>query len=153
MLYSKHRIFVKYLGGAQLTKKMLSQSLELRKEIKDLKARIAKVEKRNDIVSDTVQSSNGFPYTQHNVGISGVSVRKYKLLNEYQKKLDEFMIKLLQLQNKIEDFIETLDDTVLRQIMRYRYIDGFGWVKIMHLMGYESESKARMKHDRFLEKI
>lgn len=153
MLYSKHRIFVKCLGGAQLTKKMLSQSLELRKEIKDLKARIAKVEKRNDIVSDTVQSSSGFPYTQHSVGITGASARKYELLKKYNKKLDRFMIKLLQMQNEIEDFIEDLEDADLRRIMRYRYIDGFGWIKIMHLMEYESESKARMKHDRFLEKI
>lgn len=153
MLYSKHCIFVKYLGGTQLTKEMLSQSLELRKEIEDLKSRIAKVEKQKDIVSDTVQSSSGFPYTKHNIGVTGVSARKYELLKEYNKKLNKFMIKLLQMQNEIEDFIETLDNAELRRIMRYRYIDGFGWIKIMHLMEYESESKARMRHDRFLEKI
>lgn len=136
-----------------MTKERLIQYCELKREIADLESRIRRTEERSDIVSDTVQTSSGFPYKQHAVGISGINVRKYMLLEIYNHKLQKFYERLLEMQNEIEDFIETIEDSALRQIMRYRYIDNFGWVKIMHLMDYESESKARMKHDRFLEKI
>ena len=135
-----------------LTKKMLVQYCELKKEIRDLANRIDNLEGRSDIVSDTVQTSAGFPYKQHIVGISGYNIKKNKLLNIYKYKLQNFSENLLEMQNSIEDNIEKIEDSALRQIMRYRYIDGYGWVKIMHLMDYTSESKARMKHDRFLEK-
>ena len=69
----------------------------------------------------------------------------------YENKLQEFYGKLFEEQNQIEDYIETIPQSNIRQIFRYRYIDGFNWLQIMHLMKYKSESTARMKHDRFLE--
>lgn len=40
----------------------------------------------------------------------------------------------------------------IRDIIRYRYNDNKTWIQIMFLMKYDSESKARMKLERFLEK-
>lgn len=136
-----------------LSKRILIQYCELKKETRDLTNRIEKLEEKYDIVSDTVQTSSGFPYKQHSIGITGYNAKKYRLLTIYRNKLRNFNDKLLEMQNTVEDEIEKIDDSALRQILRYRYIDGYGWIKIMHLMDYESESKARMKHDRFLEKI
>lgn len=136
-----------------MTKKTLKQYLYIKKEIKDLERRIKNLEKRSNIVSDTVLSSEGFPYTQHAVGISGVNEKKYTLLERYNIRLKVFKAKLEKMRDEVEEFIQTVDDSELRQILRYRYHDNYGWVKIMHLMDYESESKAKMKVERFLEKI
>lgn len=136
-----------------MTKKTLKQYLYIKREIKDLEKRIKNLEKKSDIVSDTVMSSEGFPYTQHAVGISGVNEKKYTLLERYNIRLKVFKTKLEKLTVEVEEFIQTVDDSELRQILRYRYHDNYSWVKIMHLMDYESEDKARKKCERFLEKI
>ncbi len=136
-----------------MNKKTLKQYLYIKKEIKDLERRIKNLEKRSNIVSDTVLSSGGFPYTQHAIGISGVNEKKYTLLERYNIRLKVFKAKLEKLAVEVEEFIQTVDDSELRQILRFRYHDNYSWVKIMHLMDYESESNAKMKVERFLEKI
>ena len=118
-----------------------------------MERRIKNLEKKSSIASDTVLSSSGFPYVQHAVGISGINEKKYTLLERYKVRLNVFKIKLEELTDEVEEFIQTVDDSELRQILRYRYHDNYSWVKIMHLMEYESESKARMMIERFLEKI
>lgn len=86
-------------------------------------------------------------------GISGVNVKKYDLLEKYELRLNAFKVILDNLRVEVEEFIQTIDDSELRRILRYRYHDRFSWVKIMHLMEYETESKAKMKVQRLLEKI
>ena len=70
----------------------------------------------------------------------------------YENKLQTFYDKLFEEQNKIEDYIEKIPQSNIRQIFRYRYIDGFSWNQIQVLMEYKHEDTARRKHDRFLEK-
>lgn len=52
-------------------KKKFEQYQSVQKEIEDLENRIEKIEKKSNIVSDTVQSSEGFPYSQHQVRNNG----------------------------------------------------------------------------------
>ena len=75
------------------------------------------------------------------------------MLDKYGIKLQAFKVLLEKLRNEVEEFIQTIEDSELRRILRYRYHDNFSWIKIMHLMEYDSESKARMKVERLLEKI
>ena len=86
-------------------------------------------------------------------GICGISAKKYVLLEKYEIRLKSFKLMLEELRLEVEEFIQTIEDSELRRILRYRYHDGFGWVKIMHLMEYSSEGKAKMKVERFFEKI
>lgn len=129
-----------------MTRNELVEYCDLKKEIEDLEKRIDKIHKLSEMVSDTVQ--NGY---KHRAVIYGVDLKRKRKLNMYENKLQEFYDKLFDEQNQIEDYIETIPQSNIRQIFRYRYIDGFNWLQIMHLMKYKSESTARMKHDRFLE--
>ena len=129
-----------------MTRNQLVEYCDLKKEIEDLEKRIDKIHKTSEMVSDTVQ--NGY---KHRAVIYGVDLKRKRKLNMYENKLQEFYDKLFEEQNQIEDYIETIPQSNIRQIFRYRYIDGFNWLQIMHLMKYKSESTARMKHDRFLE--
>ena len=130
-----------------MTKEELIEYCDLKKEIEDLKKRIDKIHKTTEMISDTVQ--NGY---KHRAVIFGVDLTRKRKLHAYEDKLQCFYDKLFEQQNKIEDYIESIPKSDTRQIFRYKYIDNFNWLQIMHLMGYNEESTARKKHDRFLEK-
>ena len=47
---------------------------------------------------------------------------------------------------------ETIEDSRIRRIMRYRYIDDLNWVQVAHRMGKNHTAEScRKAHDRFLE--
>lgn len=129
-----------------MTKEELIEYCDLKKEIEDLEKRIDKIHKTTEMISDTVQ--NGY---KHRAVIFGVDLIRKRKLHTYEDKLQCFYDKLFEQQNKIEDYIESIPKSDIRQIFRYKYIDNFNWLQIMHLMKYKAESTARMKHDRFLE--
>lgn len=54
---------------------------------------------------------------------------------------------------QIEYDLNKIEDTEIRQIIRYKYEDDLNWIQIMHKMDYPSESKARMKLERFLKNL
>ena len=129
-----------------MTKEDLTEYCDLKKEIEGLEKRIDKIHKTTEMVSDTVQ--NGY---KHRTVIFGIDLSRKRKLHMYEEKLKKFYNKLLEEQNKIEDYIETIPKSDIRQIFRYKYIDNLNWLQIMYQMKYKAESTARMKHDRFLE--
>lgn len=135
-----------------MNKKDLEQCTNLKKEITYLENKIEKLEQKSSITSDYVQT--GFIGKRKKVStIVGVDEKQQKRLSKYKTQLQSFKLQLDKKRAELEGFIEQIDDTELRMIIRYRYEDDFSWIKIMHLMKYNSESVARMKVERFLEKI
>lgn len=134
-----------------MTKEKLEQYAKLKKEIKYLENKISKLEKRNPMVADSVQI--GFIGKRKKIAtLSGIDGRHLDRISQYRNKLHNFKIKLQQMQIEIEEFIESIEDGDLRLILRYRYEENYSWIKIMHLMEYDEESKARKKVERFFEK-
>ena len=135
-----------------MNKKDLEQYVNLKREITYLENKINKLEQKSTITSDYVQT--GFIGKRKKVStIVGIDEKQQKRLSKYKTRLQSFKLQLDQKRVELEEFIEQIDDTELRLIIRYRYEDEFSWIKIMHLMKYNNESTARMRVDRFLEKI
>ena len=135
-----------------MNKNDLEQYVNLKREITYLEKKIDKLEQKSTITSDYVQT--GFIGKRKKVStIVGIDEKQQKRLSKYKTQLQSFKLQLDQKRVELEEFIEQIEDTDLRLIIRYRYEDDFSWIKIMHLMNYEAESTARMKVDRFLEKI
>lgn len=128
-------------------KNLLQQYNDVIKERNDLEKRIERIKKKSEIASDTVQKG-----VKHYIAIVGYDVKRKLLIDKYEKLLNNAYLKVDEIKVKIEEFIQTIEDSATRQIFRYKYIDEKNWVQIMFLMNYKSESKARMMHDRFLEK-
>lgn len=143
-----------------MTKDILAQYCDLREEVKDLHKRIVKTE--DDIrkieeegeVTDSVKGGcggiqsfkiTGFPVPEYSKKRSLLLVRKAKLKSlEYD---------LLELTNEIEEYISSLDDSRIRRILRFRYIDDMTWAKVaVNMGGYTTEESVRKEHDRFLER-
>lgn len=75
-----------------------------------------------------------------------------KLKRKYRKMIKEKTYKLDKMRLQLEYQLNYVENTELRDIIRYRYNDNKTWLQIMFLMNYNSENKARMKLERFLKK-
>ena len=139
--------------------KLLKQIDSMRAEKQDLKNRIKNLEKEKiPTTVDSVQaSSKEFPYIQHTVKIEGYNNYKYirnrKARNTYKKQIKNKEYKLEKLINELEYELNKIEDSEIRQILRYRYEDNLNWIQIMYKMNYKSEEKARIKLKRFLKKF
>lgn len=135
-----------------MNKKDLEQIVSLKREVKDLERRL-----QNNNISSTVAdsvkgSSTIFPYTECHRVIQGVDYKKQIRDRKYRKLLKSKRDKINKLLVQIEYELNYIEDSEIRQIIRYKYFDDCNWVKIMHLMNYNTEDKARKKIERFFEK-
>lgn len=131
-----------------MTKEKLIQYCDLEVEIVKLEKRIDRIQNQSEMVSDVVQ--NG--YKGHAVIYGYDCFRKYKL-EKLEHVLKQRHDRLLDLQIEIEEWIDTIQDSNIRQIFEHRYIDNMSWVQVQIAMKYKHEDKARKKHDKFLEEI
>lgn len=136
-----------------MNKRDLEQVVALKNEIKDIERRL-----QNNNISSTVAdsvkgSSSSFPYTECHKIIRGVDYKKQMRDSRYRKMIISKKKKIEKLLRQIEYDLNYIEDSKIRQIIRYKYFDNFSWIKIMHLMNYDSESKARMKLERFLKNL
>ena len=73
------------------------------------------------------------------------------LTNINDKKVEIFTDKLEEKLDALEKSIQEIEFADIREIIRYKYKCNYSWVKIMHLMKFNSESTARLRLTRYLE--
>lgn len=139
-----------------MDKELLEQISYLHREKKDLTERLEELENKPlKHVKDSVQGSGtSYPFVQHHCTIEGIEYPKQgvqrrrlrKLIKSAQRNIDKKI-------KNLEYELEKIEDSEIRQIIRYKYEDNLSWVQIMFKMNYRSESAARTKLDRFLEKF
>lgn len=140
-----------------MTKEQLEEVFHIEKEIQDIDKRIINYKDNpKTIKSKGTCSSANFPYTEQHymVECAEYNPKMYTL----KAKLEAFKAKLEIKKQEIEDYIETIPFSEIRQIFRYKYLDNKKWVQIAHEMNkmYKredyTENSVRCKHDRYLEK-
>ena len=70
---------------------------------------------------------------------------------EIEEQLDHEIDALVDLRNRIEAAVEKLEDGRLRDVMRYRYIDGMKWEQIAVEMHYSYMQVCRLHGKALLE--
>lgn len=141
-----------------MIRKELEEAHHISKEIENLNKRVQKYEDNPKTVKSVGKCSNkDFPYNEQHYSVEcAVRNPREKIL---RRKLDQFKAKLEIKKQEIEDYIETIPFSEIRQIFRYRYLDNKNWVQIAHEMNklYQgkdyNEDSVRMKHDRYLKKV
>ena len=135
-----------------MNKDKLRQLRHLKREIELLQDQIANLE--SEIVTDKVRGSDPeHPYTEKSFYITGFAHeehgRKMKRLKErLQRRLDD----LMDLVVEINEFVEEIDDSLLRQIIILRHVNGLTWEQVAAEIGSGTTwNSLRMMHDRFLE--
>ena len=128
-----------------MEKEILNQYINLKAEIADLEELIQKtrqeivqMESREIQVSDSVKGTRK-DGTYGSIRITGYPYRdcerRKTLLSRREKKLEQFNEHLLELTNQADDYINSLDDSRMRRILRYKYFEGMSWVQVARQMG------------------
>lgn len=127
-----------------MDKKELQQLRALRAEIKNLEKRIEanKFSPKHEI-ADTVKdyrTGKGKP-----ISIHGYGNKEWQSLQiKYKQKKGEAVRRVLL----IEIFMDKVEDSEMRQILRYRYEDGLTQEEIGEKMGY-SRQAIQKREERF----
>lgn len=153
----------------EVTKDILIQYCELREEIKDLRERIDKDELRlqkveeEGVVSDTVTGTRA-DGTIGSIKITGFPIPEYSTVKAMLKKriakLQIMEDELHEAMSAVDDFINAIPKSDLRQMFRFYYIDDMTWRRVAANMNKRfpnrrisyTEESCRKRHDRFLEK-
>ncbi len=130
-----------------MTKKELSQLYWLNREIEEDKRKLAELE---SAASGGVAKLTGMPH----VSAEGRGLESYSILIAEQRELVASKItQSIILYNQLNRYIASVDDSLIRQILSYRYANGLSWLQVaMHIGGGNTADSVRMIHDRFLKK-
>lgn len=142
-----------------ISKEILIQYSDLQQEIIELKDRKKILEKQfksfldGGTVTDMVTGGSGG--IQH-FKIEGFPVVAYeKARNALQKniqRIEDKYTELLELQNDVEEYIESITDSRMRRIIRMRFLDKLTWNQVAdNIGGGNTEDSVRMAFNRFIE--
>ena len=142
-----------------VSKEVLVQYTDLQKERKEVREKIEKLEKQiNTIendgnVADKVRGGDGgmqsfkidgFPYPEYS--------RKKTLLYARKATLASLEMELLETLNQVEEFIKSVDDSRMRRIINFRFIDKLSWIQVANRLDSNSTADGvRMEFNRFME--
>lgn len=151
----------------KLSKDILVQYCEMREEIKDLRDRIDRDQRRLErireegIVSDTVRGTRK-DGTIGPIKITGFPVPEYEAVEAMLKKR---IAKLGILEDELQEAVSAVDDYIaaipksdLRQMFRLYYLDDLTWAQVAMNMNVRfpkkkipyTEDSCRMRHNRYL---
>lgn len=103
-----------------MTEKELSRYYYLKREIKDLEDRLKELGVGLSAINLDKELSSGS--SEHTSIQEKIAIIKDKWINARLSALEEYL--------KIENYIETVEEVEIRQIMRYRFLDLYDWYKI-----------------------
>ena len=128
-------------GGEGLTIQELEQLHDMRREIKVLKKRIEK-EAATMAVDSVTASGDDYPYTPHQVTIRGMPIKLIRRLRKRTMKLEKRVL-------AVETFIDTIEDSQVRQIVMMRYSQGMTWQQVAMRLGSCNEATPRKMVSRY----
>jgi DNA-directed RNA polymerase specialized sigma subunit len=137
-----------------MTKEELSRLRNMQKEIELIKKELNTI--TEEYVTDKVTGSMvEHPYIFTSFKICGYDSEGYsskvrRLEKRLKRKLDE----LVDERQRIEEYIESIDNATIRMILRLRHINGLKWEQIGRELGYSTQHIKRMyyRHIENMEK-
>ena len=156
-----------------ITKHILDQYSDLRKEIEEVQEKISKLdveidrlEKRireienGEIVKDKVRGGEG---GNQSFNIEGVPRKEYEqkktalyskklLLIQRKTTLELLELEIEQKQNDVERYIASIDDSRMRRIVNMRFIENLSWNQVAdRIGGGNTEGSVKMAFQRFMK--
>ena len=131
-----------------MNKNELNEYIETKREIEMIEDKIEflkekKTSIKSMVITDMPRGSNS---ENDRLGILLGEIEE--LINIYNEK----QIRLIKQQIKIEEAINKLDNSIDRNIMRLRYLEGMKWEKICVKVNYRW-AQVHRHHKKILEKI
>ena len=134
-----------------MTRQELKQVRYLKREIKLLQEQIAAVEA--EIVTDKVKGSDpDHPWTERHYIIRGLPGERNEKLLRLRDRLERRMNDLQDMRAEIFAWVENIEDSLLRQVIILRHVNGLGWRQVAKEIGAGTTwDSLRKMHDRFIE--
>lgn len=130
-----------------MTKKELSQLYYLNREIVQLQARLSELE---GLATSSTQKITGMPF---GTGVSDMVGRYATEIADLKALLDLNLKKCFYELNKLNHYIESVEDVQMRMILSLRYINGLSWQQVaFSIGGCNSDKTVQMAVNRFLKK-
>lgn len=128
-----------------MTKKELSQLYFLRKEICTKQKQIEKLEA---LATSCTSKFSDMPHsTEKSDKIGKIGTKIADLKNKLEKNLQN----RVKIESEISDFIENVEDVIVRMILIHRCINCYSWGKIANKIGGNNTSDGLRKiYERFL---
>lgn len=128
-----------------MTIRELSQLYYLNREISDLKLKIAEIEAK---ATDTSVKITGMPHAP----TAGDKIGKLIAELDYYKstlnnRLEQCRLELIRL----NDYISKCDDSLTRQILTYRFVNGLPWTRVAASIGGTSEYAVKKTAYRYIK--
>ena len=118
----------------------LKQLRHLKREVDLLSQRIARLD--NQICDNALSRWRGRVVMEHGVRLAAL-----------RERLAQRRAQCMEQLGALYGFIDDIDDSLLRQIMAGRYIDGLTWKEVAARIGERDEQYPRRAHNRFLARI
>lgn len=135
---------------------MQAEQQDIRRRIEKLKDDIRDLEENRNETADSVACGRKGKKALKTVKVSGFPEMEYQTkmgrLKRLRMRLELADDQLLELLSGVEEYIESIEDSRMRMIMRFRYMDGMTWRQIAKAVGGVTEEAVRIEHARFLEK-
>lgn len=129
-----------------MTKKELSNLYYLKKEIKEQEKRIEELENEATKCTSKITGLPRGTGVSDKVGDYAAQIADLKTL------LDINLKKRIYELNKLETYIQSVEDALVRQIMVYRFINNYSWAKIARCIGGNNTAESLRKQlCRYLE--
>ena len=98
---------------------------------------------------DKVRASGSeFPYIDGFKKISGTNMaavrKRRERIRKKEKILDERRQRAEEAEIRIMEYINSVQDSRVRRIMQYRYVEGFSWERIAGIMHYDKSYIQRL---------
>ena len=124
-----------------MTIKELSQLKSLNKEIALEKMKLNSLNSKNDHIGV--------------VGIGSLKKSEYQNeINELRAKIEAHLSQCFILYNKINDFINSIDDSNIRLIISLRFVNGLSWQQVaMHIGGGNTADGVRKACERYIKNL
>lgn len=129
----------------EMSSRKLKNLYYLKKEIKELKRRISKLESAAAGCTARITGLPGDEGISDKIGESAVQIADLRVL------LDSSLKKALYELNKLNRYIDKIENSEIKLIFTLRYINGTSWQRIAFAIGYQDESIPRKKHNKFLK--
>ena len=137
--------------------RLKTEEQRLKSRCESLSAQINNLETGSRIVSDTVTCGKKGKKALRTVKIQGVDQRpqeriakKREALYKYRAMLDELDMEILDTITACEEYVQTIDDPRMREIIRTHCIEGKTWKRTAEELN-TTEDSIRKSFDRYME--
>lgn len=130
-----------------MTGKELSKLFYLNREIEQDRIRLLELE---SVATGSTAYITGMPHATFMTDKTALAAEIADIRNGIEAKI---MLSVTEY-NRLMRFIATVDDSLMRQILTFRHINGFDWRQVAtHIGGGNTEAGVRQAHSRYLRKI